>query len=383
MNKKIKVLFLLLAVLILFGGVMNKYYTNNYKAINEDSYYMPAEDDKHEGTWLQWPHKYTYGASYQKSIEDIWITMTRHLSKGENVHIIAYNNKEKNRIDGLLKKEKINMEKIDFFVEKNDDVWVRDNGPIFVYDRDNELKILDWGFNGWGKKEPYKKSNAVVKNLSEKLEIERIDLKDLVLEGGAVELDGNGTFLATKSSILNKNRNKKFTQKELEDYVGKIYGVENFIWLDGEPGIDITDFHIDGFAKFYNNSTIIALDKSDLKEWGVSEHDIEILLGAKNIDKEKYKYKYLPLTKENVKLKGGKDLGYKGSYINFYIANKVILVPNYNDSNDNIANNIIENLYPNKEVVGIDVRELYKEGGMIHCVTQQQAVNLKNKVEKF
>ena len=108
-----------------------------------------------------------------------------------------------------------------------------------------------------------------------------------------------------------------------------------------------------------------------------SDKDIDILMNAKNALGEAYKYIYLPLSKNKVILKNEKNLGYKGSYANYYIGNKVVLVPNYNDPNDSIANDIIQKLYPNRRVVGIDVRELYKEGGMIHCATQQQPVNLK------
>lgn len=153
-------------------------------------------------------------------------------------------------------------------------------------------------------------------------------------------------------------------------------GATNFIWLDGVPGLDITDFHIDDFAKFYDQSTIITMKENDLEEWGVPNKDIQTLLKAKNALGKPYKYVNLPISKHNVILENGKDLGYKGSYVNFYIGNTVVLVPNYHDPNDKIANEIIQKLYPDREVIGIDVRELYKHGGMIHCVTQQQPVEM-------
>ncbi|RDY25978.1 agmatine deiminase family protein [Romboutsia weinsteinii] len=380
MNKKTLILGLSLPVLFIMMGFTNKYEIKAIENQDKSSYYMPLEDEEHEGTWLQWPHSYTYGKAYQNGIEDIWVTMTKHLSKGENVHIVAYNNIEKNRIEKLLEKENIDMNYVDFYVYETDDVWVRDNGPIFVYDENDELAILDWGFNGWGRKEPYKKSDKIPSKVSNDLGIKSISLNGVVLEGGAMELDGNGTFLATKSSIINKNRNKDLSQSQIEDYIRKYYGARKFIWLDGVVGLDITDFHIDGFAKFYDESTIITLDKEGLRDWGLSGKDIKTLLNSTNVNEEKYDYVYLPLTRNNVKLKNGKNLGYQGSYMNFYIGNEVILVPNYNDSNDKIANEIIQELYPDREVVGIDIRELYKDGGMIHCVTQQQPVELaKNK----
>jgi agmatine deiminase len=120
------------------------------------------------------------------------------------------------------------------------------------------------------------------------------------------------------------------------------------------------------------------MKKNDLTEWGVTNKDIQTLMSAKNAFDKPYQYVYLPISKNNVVLDNGENLGYKGSYINYYIGNTVVLVPNYNDPNDKAANDIIQKLYPDRKVIGIDVRELYKEGGMIHCVTQQQPVNLSD-----
>ncbi|MFE5431091.1 agmatine/peptidylarginine deiminase [Peribacillus simplex] len=340
-------------------------------------YTMPDESSKHEGTWLQWPHTFTYGKGYEEKVETIWIEMTAALSEGENVHIIAYDEYEKNYIYDLLYDEGINMDKIDFYIVPTDDVWARDTAPIFVYDKDNNMKLMDWGFNGWGKKTPYKKDALIPSVLSKQLGMERINLNSVVLEGGAFELDGTGTFLSTRSAVTNKNRNPNLSEAEIEEYIEENLGATNFIWLDGVPKLDITDFHIDGFVKFHDKSTIITMKKDDLEEWGVSNKDIKTLMNAKNAFDKPYQYVYLPISKNNVILDNGKNLGYKGSYINFYIGNTVVLVPNYNDPNDKIANDIIQKLYPNRKVIGIDVRELYKDGGMIHCVTQQQPVNLK------
>lgn len=379
MNKKI---MLSLIALLTTGGVIgyvhNKEDKNqSIKKQNVSKYTMPDEKSKHEGTWLQWPHEFTYGKEYKEEVEPIWIEMTSALSEGENVHIIAYDENQKNDIYDLLYDEGISMDKIDFYICPTDDVWARDTAPIFVYDNDKNIKIMDWGFNGWGKKTPYKKDALIPSILSKELEMERIDLNDVVLEGGAFELDGNGTFLSTRSAVINKNRNPKLSEEEIEKYIEEYLGATNFIWLDGVPGVDITDFHIDGFAKFYDDSTIITMNKDDLAEWGASDKDIDKLMNAKNASGKPYKYEYLPISKNDVALENGKKLGYKGSYANYYIGNTVVLVPNYNDPNDKIANDILQKLYPNRKVIGIDVRELYKNGGMIHCITQQQPADLK------
>jgi agmatine deiminase len=130
--------------------------------------------------------------------------------------------------------------------------------------------------------------------------------------------------------------------------------------------------HIDGIMKFAAGNKMITMSNSDLSGWGLIDSDIAILNAASNTKNEVYTKVILPLTKKNVVTKTGKALGYKGNYINFYIANGKVLVPNYNDPNDSVANKIIAGLYPGREVVGIDVRNLYANGGMVHCVTQQQ-----------
>ncbi|EJR53660.1 hypothetical protein IIM_02439 [Bacillus cereus VD107] len=379
--KKIVTLCLVVALSAsIIGGCVQEKDTENTEKVEAQEkvgkYTMPDEKSKHEGTWLQWPHDYTYGQEYKKEVEPIWIEMVSALTEGEKVHIVAYDQEEKERINQLLTDEGMNMEKIDFFIAPTDDVWARDSGPIFVYDNNKNLKILDPGFNGWGKKTPYKNDARIRENLSKQLGVERIDWHKFVLEGGAIELDGNGTALLTRSAVTNKNRNSKLSEAEIEKYIRDL-GVANFIWLDGVSNIDITDFHIDGFAKFHDKSTIITLTEDDLAEWGLSNKDIDTLMRAKNAAGGKYKYVYLPLSKNKVTLESGKTLDYKGSYVNYYIGNKVVLVPNYNDPNDKIANETIQKLYPDRKVVGIDVRELYKNGGMIHCITQQQPVSLK------
>ncbi len=380
----ISMILMLFAGCVGTGGIMNskedvkkEVSSTNIGDMSDGKFVFPFEDDEHEGTWLQWPHNYTYGRGYKEELDPIWLEMTRGLTLGENVHIIVYNKKEMERVRSLLTEEEINMDRVDFYIYPTDDVWVRDNGPVFVYDENNKLFMADWGFNGWGKKTPYKKCVQIPEKLSKALDIPRIDLHEVVLEGGAVEFDGNGTGISTRSAVVNKNRNPNLSEKEIEAYIEKYYGASNFIWLDGVAGIDITDFHIDGFVKFYDDSTIITLNEEDLMEWGVSEKDINTLMEAKNIKGDSYKYIYLPLSKNNVVLESGKRLGYKGSYANYYIGNKVVLVPNYNDENDEKANAILQELYPDREVIGIDVRDLYQNGGMIHCVTQQQPINKK------
>jgi len=336
-------------------------------------YTMPDESERHEGTWLQWPHHYQYGKSYRNSLDSTWIAMTKELVTSEKVHLIVYDLIEKDRIIALLNADNIPGTNIDFNIYKTDDIWIRDNGPIYVRDKNGNLVIQNWGFNGWGNKADYSNCNSIPSKIAAAQGRTLVDLNSIMInEGGSIEIDGHGTLMACKSSILNRNRNPKMTQAHAEDIFYKYLGVSNFIWLDGQAGLDITDQHIDGFARFGNANTIITMEQNDLHDYYVKQSDINKLYNAKNKAGKPYTFLKVPLTQNDVITTAGKNLGYKGSYVNYYISNSKILVPNYNDPNDAAANGIIQTLYPKRTVVGIDVRNLYENGGMIHCVTQQQ-----------
>ena len=346
---------------------------NPIQKAKEVLYVMPEESLPHEGTWLQWPHEYQYGKTYRNRLDATWVTMTQELVSSEKLHLITYDESEKERIIGLLNAAKVPLGNIDFKIYKTDDVWTRDNGPIYVKDKNGNLVIEDWGFNGWGNKAKSSNCNAIPAKIGADQKITVVDINSIMVnEGGALEIDGNGTMLATKSAILNKNRNPGMSQADAEAIFTKYLGVTNFIWLDGQAGLEITDQHIDGFARFGNNTTIVTMETADLLNYDVKQSDINKLFESKNINGLAYSFVKVPLTKKDVVTEFGKNLGYKGSYVNYYIANTKVLVPNYNDENDKVANAIIQSLYPNRKVVGIDVRNLYENGGMIHCVTQQQ-----------
>lgn len=337
------------------------------------TYTMPDENQTHEGTWLQWPHQYTYGLTYRNRLDQTWVKMTKELVSSEKVHIIAYNTTEKNRIITLLNNASVPLTNVDFRIFQTNDVWVRDNGPIYVKDNANILKITDWKFNGWGAKASYTKCNIIPMSVGTATAKTVINLNNsLCLEGGSFEIDGKGTFLATKSAILNSNRNPNITQAQAEAILTTNLGVTKFIWLNGVAGLDITDMHIDGFAKFVNSTKLVTMNTNDLLDWGLPQSDITKLYAAKNKSNVAYTKVYVPQTANNVVTAYGKNLGYKGSYCNYYVANNKVLVPNYNDPNDAVANAIIQSLYPTRTVVGVDCRNLYENGGMVHCVTQQQ-----------
>ncbi|MEM8955884.1 MAG: agmatine deiminase family protein [Verrucomicrobiota bacterium] len=336
--------------------------------------WMPAVEGQHEGTWLQWPHHHTYGRRFRDQVDPQWVEMTRALVGGENVHIVAYNATERDRIVGLLEAAGVSLERVDFVIQPTDDFWIRDNGPIFVFDEAGALKITDWGFDGWGEDAPFAKDDLVPGAIARATGMPLVDVNGMVLEGGAVELDGRGVLMATRSSILESTRNPGMKQADAETYLRSHLGAKKFIWLDGADGgeEDITDMHIDGFAMFADGGRIVTMSRADLLYWGLSEADVDVLYAARDIDNQPYQLVTLPLTTGNVVTTYRKDLGFKGSYVNFYVGNDVVLMPSYDDPNDGVAKAILKDVYPNRRVVLIDCRNLFANGGMVHCVTQQQ-----------
>jgi agmatine deiminase len=369
MSKLLINTIVILSIALCFG--QKKTNTTNIKS--SILYTMPDESEPHEGTWLQWPHEYQYGEVFSNQLQSTWIAIAKALADSENVHIIAYDNFEQEAIIDLLEEANVPMTNIDFKIYPTDDFWARDNGPIYVRDKTGALLIEDWGFNAWGGKAKYKNCNAIPERIAASNNIKLVDLNAIMInEGGAIEIDGNGTLMATKSAILNSNRNPGMSQQKAESIFTKYLGATHFVWLNGVAGHEITDMHIDGFARFANHNTLVTMNQDDLLDWEVPLSDIKTLYTAKNKANKLYTIVKLPLTQNNVSTEYGKKLDYKGSYINYYIGNSVVLVPNYNDKNDKVANSIIQRLYPTRTVIGIDVRNLYKNGGMIHCVTQQQ-----------
>lgn len=326
-------------------------------------YIWPVEDGPHEATWLQWPHDFGWDPNHVRRYEPIWLQMTKALAPGEDVRIIAYDRFEKRRINRLLRQNGVDMSKITIYPYKTDDVWIRDNGPIFVFDENGELRVEDWGFNGWGKKADYWFDDFIPKDVAWELYENEIEVP-MINEGGSIEVDGSGTLMAKRSSILNDNRNPGLSQAQAEAIFSRYLGATNFIWLDGTPGLDITDDHIDGTARFASDDTIVTLNREDF----LRPTDYDILANAKNSRGDPYKMVHLPLTAQKVP-----RVGDFGLYTNYYVGNEVVIFPIYNDDNDQVAADIIKALYPEREMALIDFTELYVDGGIAHCVTMQQA----------
>jgi agmatine deiminase len=344
-----------------------------------EGFYVPAEWEEHEGTWLQWPHD-LHLEQHQMRLEHIWLEMTRVLHQHEVVHIVVPDEPARDHVAHQVAHYGFDETHIDLHVFPTDDVWVRDSGPIFMVNDKGELAATDWNFNGWGERYPYDKDTKVPAGIADILSVP-VFTAPVTLEGGGVEVNGKGTLLATRSSIINPNRNPGKTREEIEQALRQYLCVEHFIWLSGKDGMGDTDFHIDGAARFVDESTVLYswTDDASHPRYPYFRQHLHELEQAVTESGEALTLVPVPVTEARVyKTFGGSSRApfelepSLGLYANFYIANDVVLVPVYGDANGARAKSIIAEHFPGREVVGLLAHMLAELGGMIHCVTQQQ-----------
>jgi len=348
-------------------------------------YHMPAEWEAHEGTWLIWPHNDTHEGT-QLHLEHLWLDMTMALHEHETVHIIVTDERRRDHLHDQVKYYGLEEKNLDIHIIPNDDVWARDCGQIFLVNVHGELAVTAWNFNGWGERYPFKKDRLVPEKTAEALSLP-LFTAPITLEGGAVEVNGKGTMLATRSSIINPNRNPGKNQEKIEKAIKDYLGIEHIIWLSGAPrdfcdlvGSD-TDLHIDGYARFTDESTVLYswTDDTTNNFYPYLKQHLDEMKEARTESGKPLTLVPLPkpvnemysTLAEATRPPFDRKLSL-GTYANFYVANNVVLVPVYGDVNDANAKSIIAEHFPDREIVGIPAWYTSELGGMMHCVTQQQ-----------
>ena len=257
------------------------------------------------------------------------------------------------------------MTNIEFIDYETDDVWCRDFGPIFVQSEDKSLEITNWGFNAWGAKFPnWDKDNSFPKHAGKLLDM-NIYTPGIILEGGAIDVNGKGTLPTTEEVLLNPNRNKGMTKKEYEALFKEFLGIDKTIWLNRGLHNDDTDGHIDNLARFINEDTIAIASESnpDSPNFEPLQENLAIL--------KKSGLKIIEIPLPDPVMHEGEML--PASYMNFLITNDLLLVPVYNiPERDRAALEIYKEHFPNHTVEGFDCNDFLLEGGAIHCLSQQQ-----------
>jgi agmatine deiminase len=382
---------------------------------------MPAEWEPHEATWLGWPHELTDWPGKFAPIPWAFAEIVRHLSRVERVFLLVENAATEERVTQILTKAGANVGAVEFFRVPTDRGWMRDSGPIAVVDTaEKDAKaggqqavvqndstpraavsvgaqhatpsegawrsesnsshasahaLLSFAFNGWAKYEDHKKDARVVARANATLK-RRVILPEhkgrrVVLEGGSIDVNGAGTLLTTEECLLStvQERNPEFTKDDYAEIFERYLGVTNILWLNRGIAGDDTHGHVDDLARFVDANTVVTVvedDPADANHDPLAEN-LALLRTMKDQDGHPLRVETLPMP-EPVWFAGQR---LPASYANFYIANKIVLVPTFNDPADRVALDTLAGLYTDREIVPIYCRDLVLGLGTIHCMTQQ------------
>jgi len=362
--------------LLIFAPSMSKLDALKNASPADLGYSLPAEWQRHEATWLGWPHNQSDWPAKIDTIRWVYGEMVRKIAEGEIVRILVRGKAEEKFARTYLKRAHANLKNVQFVVHPTNRGWTRDSGPIFVK-RKNETAIVHFHFNAWAKYKNWQKDRKVPETaarlLKKKLFNAECNGRDFVVEGGGIELNGSGTLLTTEECYLHPKiqvRNPGLTREDYNDTFKKYLGVKNVIWLLNGPVGDDTHGHIDDICRFVNRKTLVLIKETNRR-------DINYPPLAENWDRiqdlrleDGSRPEVIPLPMPAPLMHDGFRL--PASYANFYISNACVIVPTFNDPNDRVALGILGELFKDRPVVGIHAVDLVLGFGSLHCLTQQQ-----------
>ncbi|NNJ09056.1 agmatine deiminase family protein [Chloroflexales bacterium ZM16-3] len=339
-------------------------------------YHMPAEWEPHQATWISWPHKRNSWPGKFDRIEPVYARMVAALATSETVHINACDDDLAARARAYLDEAGAtgDIRLHDFFTN---DAWCRDHGAIFVVRNSTagahrdapRLAAIDWEYNAWGGKYPPSDlDNQIPARMAEHLGVPRFK-PEMILEGGSIDVNGTGLLLTSEQCLLNQNRNPELSREDIEARLRDFLGVEKILWLgEGIVGDD-TDGHIDDISRFVDTDTILTAVEDDPQDenYLILQENLRRLHLMTGLDGRPLRILTLPMPPPVVY----EDQRLPASYANFYIANRIVLVPFYNHPNDQRAAAIIQGCFPERRVVGIDCTDIIWGLGAWHCLTQQ------------
>ncbi|MDR2513421.1 MAG: agmatine deiminase family protein [Puniceicoccales bacterium] len=330
---------------------------------------MPAEWETQAAIWLSWPSNHKLWPGYFTLIPAKFAEFVATISRFEPVHINCIRSLQAAAIREL-NAARADLSLITLHDHPTDDVWCRDHGPIFVKNkRTGEVAITDWVFRGWGGKFEASLDNQIPARIAETLRMRRFSTK-FELEGGAIETNGTGQLLTTRAVQNNPNRAKGRNDTAFHNALRNMLGIDEILWLDGGLANDDTDGHIDNLTRFFHPGgliTVIEPDPARPNHLPLAKN-LERLRSMRTRDGKPFDIVTLPLPAPfNL---AGRDL--PPSYANFLIINGAVIAPIYNQPGDARALGILAEVFPNREIIGIDCRLLLIEGGALHCLSQQQ-----------
>ena len=357
---------------------------------------MPAEWEPHEATWIAWPHKRSDWPGKFEAIPWIYAEIIHHLARVERVNILVPNEAEEAKAREVLVRAHVLPARaadpgkpagnVRFFTMRTNRVWTRDSGPIFVR-RDSRgadgfpaVAATAWRFNAWAKYNDWKLDTLVAAGIGERLHLAcwrptlRVEGKRrrIVLEGGSIDVNGRGTLITTEECLLSKvqQRNPGVTRGQLEEAFADYLGVTKVIWLERGIVGDDTHGHVDDITRFVAPRTVVTAfepDRSDANHEPLRDNFRRL---TRSTDQSGRKLRVVKLPMPAPVYFEGRRL--PASYANFYIANKLVLVPVFGDPNDRVALNALAGFFPSRQVVGIYCRDFIWGLGALHCMTQQQ-----------
>lgn len=334
-------------------------------------YALPAEWERQYGVMLTWPHENTDWKPYLKDITKTYIELARAITNYENIIIAT---PQPNTVRSILENclSETALSRVKIYPCASNDTWARDHGPITLYDGRN-LKLLDFKFNGWGKKFEAGLDNAITQNLykQEAFSGSLEDNNDFVLEGGSIESDGKGTIMTTSFCLLAPNRNQPMDKKQIEKELLKRLCAKRIIWIEhGQLIGDDTDGHIDTIVRFAPDDTIVFVDCEDKNDPQYNDFKLlkEQLQSLKAAGGKPYRLISLPMPEP---IYDGEDR-LPATYANFLIINDAVIVPTYKQpENDRKALSAIAQVFPKRKIIAIDGSTIIRQHGSVHCLTMQ------------
>ncbi|MSR86618.1 agmatine deiminase family protein [Candidatus Peribacteria bacterium] len=342
---------------------------------------MPAEWEPHAGTILTWPHNERHFPGLFDQVPAIWARMIKELEVGEDVHVIIHDEEAEKSAKAEMKKLKVQGDRVHLHRIPNNFAWARDHGPIVVKNRAGERLFLDWGYNAWGGQWEFALDDAVPTLLAKDLGQPSVTLP-MILEGGSIDVNGQGTLLTTENCLLNPNRNPGLTKAQIEQQLKDNLGVTNVLWLgEGIMGDD-TSGHVDDLTRFVDPCTVVTIihENPDDPDYEPLQENLRRLQTMKDQDGQALEiititqpkpvlvHEHKPSSMAVVP-----DEGFRipASYANFYIGNECVLLPVWDDPQDAAAIKTLQKCFPNRRIVPIDSRVLTWGWGSFHCATQQ------------
>ncbi len=336
---------------------------------------LPAEWEKQSAVLIIWPHKDTDWEPYLEQVTATYIEIATAILSKQKLVICFHSEALKNNTLKILTKNNISTDNLISFIAPNNDTWARDSGPITIFDNNSPI-LLDFIFNAWGGKFESNLDNQITTVFTSKIFADRKNIFtkqiNMVLEGGSIESDGNGTLLTTSQCLLTDTRNTKMTRKDIEEQLTLHFNLKRVLWLEHGYMIgDDTDSHIDTLARLCPNDTIAYCcceikDDPHFEELSKMKSELKQL---RTLEDKPYKLIPLPIPKPIYSADGTR---LPATYANFLIINNAILLPIYGDTNaDEFAIKQMKSIFPDREIIAINCKSLIEEHGSLHCVTMQ------------